>query len=94
MATDNVIIGLLLKNAESEIDIVVKRTVDEKNWGKSPDDMPFFSIREIEIHRQNNGKMPGFSVIKTLERGHKLKEERYVTADNVYTYLSDEFFFF
>ena len=55
--------------------------------------MPFFTIREIEIHRQNSGKMPGVFVIKTLERGQKLKEERYVTADSIYTYLSDEFFF-
>ena len=55
--------------------------------------MPIFTIREIEIHRQNSGKMPGVSIIKTLERGRKFKEERYISADSIYTYLSDELFF-
>ena len=73
MATDNEMIDLLLKNAEREIDIVVKRIVDEKNWGKLLDGMPIFTIREIEIHRQNSGKIPGVSIIKTLERGRKFK---------------------
>ena len=91
LATDNEMIDLLLKIAESEIDIVVKRTVDEKNWGKSLDGMPIFTIREIEIHRQNSGKMPGVSIIKTLERGRKFKEKRYISADSIYTYLSDFF---
>ena len=93
MATDNEMIHLLLKNAEREIDIVVKRIVDEKNWGKLLDGMPIFTIREIEIHRQNSGKIPGVSIIKTLERGRKFKEERYISADSIYTYLSDELFF-
>ena len=69
MSTDNEMIDLQLKNSDSEIDIVVKKTVDEKNWGKSLDRVPIFTIREIEIHRQNSGKMPGVSIIKTLERG-------------------------
>ena len=92
MVTDNEMIDLFLKNVESEIDIVAKRTVGEKNWGKLLDGMPIFTIREIEIHRQNSGKMPGVSIIKTLERGRKFKEERYISADSIYTYLSDELF--
>ena len=51
MATDNKLIDLLLKNAESEKDVVVTRTVDEKNWGKLLEGMPIFTNREIEIHR-------------------------------------------
>ena len=47
MSTDNEMIDLQLKNSDSEIDIVVKKTVDEKNWGKSLDGMPIFTIREI-----------------------------------------------
>ena len=50
MVTDNEMIDLFLKNVESEIDIVAKRTVGEKNWGKLLDGMPIFTIREIEIH--------------------------------------------
>ena len=93
MATDNEMTDLLLKHPESEIDIVVKKTVDEKNWGKSLDRVPIFTIREIEIHRQNSGKMPGVSIIKTWEMGQKFKEERYVSTHIIYTYLSDELFF-
>ena len=37
--------------------------------------------------------MPGVSIIKTLERRRKFKEERYISADSIYTYLSDELFF-
>ena len=36
--------------------------------------------------------MPGVSIIRTLERGRKFKEERYISADSIYTYLSDELF--
>ena len=57
----------------------------EIEWSKSLKDMPAFTIKEIELHRQNSGKSEA-SIIKTLERGRKFKNERYLSADYVYGY--------
>ena len=52
--------------------------------------MPLFSIKEIEIHRKSSGK--GSAIIKTLDRGRKFKEERYLSADSVFTTVSENHF--
>ena len=52
--------------------------------------MPLFSIKEIEIHRKSIGK--GSAIIKTLDRGRKFKEERYLSADSVFTTVSENHF--
>lgn len=54
-------------------------------WGKSLFEMPLFGVKDIEKHRINSGKTPGTAIIKTLERGKKFKEERYVSADSIFT---------
>ena len=36
--------------------------------------MSFFTMKEIEMHRESSRKIPGFSV-KTLDCGRKLKVE-------------------
>ena len=54
-------------------------------WGKSLAEMPPMTIKEIEAHRKNSGKGSGGPVMKTLERGRRFKEERYITADSVFT---------
>ena len=54
-------------------------------WGKSLAEMPTITIKEIEAHRQLSGKGSGVPIIKTLERGRKFKEERYITADSIFT---------
>ena len=46
--------------------------------------VPFLTIKEIEVHRQNSGKYHGGAILKTLERGRKFKEDRYISADSVY----------
>ena len=39
--------------------------------------MSFFTIKEIEIHRESSRKVLGLSIIvKTLDRGRRFKEER------------------
>ena len=57
---------------DEDIDLLVE---SDKIWGKDLTYMPPLTIKEIEIHQQNNGKVPGLSVIKTLDRGKKFKED-------------------
>ena len=47
--------------------------------------MPLFTIKEIELHRKSSGKIPGLAIVKTLDRGKKFKEERYISADSITT---------
>ena len=54
--------------------------------------MPLFGVKNIESHRINSGKTPGTAIIKTLERGEKFKEERYVSADTIFTCWGTENF--
>ena len=61
-------------------------------WGKSLVTMPAVTIKEIECHRQNSGKGCTGPILKTLERGRKFKEERYITADSIFTYMQNEVF--
>lgn len=88
---NNTVIDLLLQNIENSIEIVVHNPC-EKSWGKSLEFMPMFTLREIDLHRKQSGKQPGTSIIKTLERGRKFREERYISADSIYTaYDLDKF---
>ena len=39
--------------------------------------MSVFTIKEIEMHRESNRKIPGLPIIvKNLDRGRKFKKER------------------
>ena len=67
----------------------VERTKN-REWGKCLMEMPLFSIREIEQHRQASGK--GNAIGETLDRGRKFKEERYLSADSLFTLSSPELF--
>lgn len=67
-------------------------SLQELSWGKSISEMPLFGVKDIEKHRINSGKTPGTAIIKTLERGKKFKEERYVSADTIFTYWDTEYF--
>ena len=53
------------------------------SWGKSLEMLPQFTIKEIERRRQLSGKTPESAIIKTLERGRKFKNERYITSDSI-----------
>ena len=53
--------------------------------------MPVFTIKEIEDHRKSSGKN-GQSIIKTRDRGRKFKEERYLSADDIYAKLLGKVF--
>ena len=58
---------------------------DEISWCKSLESMPSFTIKEIEEHRKKSGKTPDSAIIKTLNRGRQFKNERYISADTIFT---------
>lgn len=61
------------------------------NWGKSLAELPIFTRREIEAHRQASGKQN--PVMKTLDRGQKFQEERYLRSNTIFTSHSDTRFY-
>ena len=48
-------------------------------------DIPTFTIKEIEKHRQLGGKIQVLPITKTLFRGQKFKVEIFLTADSICT---------
>ena len=66
---------------------------NEDFWGNSLDNLPPFTIKEIEQHRLNSGKTPESAIIKTLDKGRKFKCERYISVDTLYTKWDNEYFF-
>ena len=64
------------------------------NWGKSLQNLPVFTLREIEKHRLKSGKTPTSAITKTKERGQKFKNERYISADTIFSIMDKEYFCF
>ena len=81
------ILECLMNNIEKRIDIYLEES-DKFEWGKSLKNMLLFTIKEIELHRKSSGKLPGLAIVKTLDRGKKFKEERYISA---YSITASEF---
>ena len=66
---------------------------NEDSWGKSLDNLPPFTVKEIEQHRLNSGKTPESAIIKALDKGRKFKCERYISADTLNTKWYNEYFY-
>ena len=62
------------------------------DWGKSLEFLPTFTIKEIEKHRDASGKQKDQSVMKTIIRGRKLKEKRFLSSDSVFTEKTKDHF--
>ena len=75
------IIEMATANARSDMNAAVNMGI---SWGKSLEMLPQFTIKEIEQHRQLSGKTPESAIIKTLDRGRKFKNERYITSDSIF----------
>ena len=67
-------------NTRSDMNAAVNM---KTSCGKSLEMLPQFTIKEIERRRQLSGKTPESAIIKTLERGRKFKNERYITSDSI-----------
>ena len=76
------IIEMATANTRSDMHAAVNM---ETSSGKSLEMLPQFTIKEIEQHRQLSGKTPESAIIKTLDRGRKFKNERYITSDSIFT---------
>ena len=83
---------LLLQNIDEPIQINLE-DASQLKWGKSLRNMPLFTIKEIEMHRQESGKDHGGPILKTLERGRKFKDERYISADSIFTVIQGDLFY-
>ena len=79
---------------ETEIPYKVKtvQEIEQIPWGKSLSVLPPITIKEIEYHRLCSGKSPDTAIIKTLDRGRRFKDERYLTSDSIFTRWDDEIF--
>ena len=58
---------------------------EEIEWSKTLVGMPTFAIKEIEKNRELSVKIRGLLITKTLDGGRKFEEERFLTADSIYT---------
>ena len=76
------IIETATANGRSDMNAAVNM---ETFWGKSLEMLPQFTIKKIEQHRQLHGKTPESAIIKTLGRGRKFKNERYITSNSIFT---------
>ena len=86
------ILECLMNNIEKRIDIYVEES-DKFEWGKSLKNMPLFTIKEIELHKKSSGKITDLAIVKTLDRGKKFKEERYISDDSITTSRKGEKFY-
>ena len=83
-----------VQNIDHEIEIVVEKTVNqsEKECRKCLKEMPVFIIWEIENHRIRSGKSSS-AIMKTTNRGKRFKEERYLSADDVFAANTEIIFY-
>ena len=84
------IIEMATANTRSDMHAAVNM---ETSSGKSLEMLPQFTIKEIEQHRQLSGKTPESAIIKTLDRGRKFKNERYITSDSIFTKCDKRVFY-
>ena len=93
MASDSISVSeeqeiekLLLVDINKPIEMCVENSPTKlPSWGNFLSYLPPFPIKEIEERRLKSGKTPESAIIKTLDRGRKFKNERYLSADSVYT---------
>ena len=58
---------------------------ENDSWGKNLQFKPTFTIREINEHKIKSGNTKETVIRKTLQRGQKFKEERYLSSNKILT---------
>ena len=73
--------------------------LQDKEWAKSLKELPVFGRKQIEEHVKKSGKRTVLSsnkesvpIAKTLKRGTRFQEERYMSSDDVYTRVTGQEF--
>ena len=66
----------------------------EESWSKSLENLPIFTRKHIDLHREKCGKKKverGGTVPanKTLKQGAKFKKERYLCSDHIFMQVRD-----
>ena len=84
------IIKMATANTRSDMHAAVNM---ETSWGKSLEMLLQFTIKEIEEHRYLSGKTSESAIIKTLNRGQKFKNRRYITSDSIFTKCDKRVFY-
>ena len=77
--------NFLVQKIDDETEIVVEKKVNqsEKEWANCLKVIPVFTIREIENQRIKSGECSS-AIMKIIDRGKRLKEERYLSADDAF----------
>jgi len=61
---------------------------DDIPWGKSLENLPPFTRKELEAHRERSGKLsskdPSKPVKKTLKRGAQFLDNKYLSCDETH----------
>lgn len=92
MSDEKAVVEKLLEDVDVNIEIVIENREEILNWGKDLTNLPLFTIREIEKHRQKSGKN-NQSIVKTRDRGIKFKEEGYILRDTLFTRTTSLLFY-
>ena len=72
------------EKVDENIEIIIENKGEKLNWEKDLTNLPLFTIKEIEKHRQKSGKS-NQAIIKTRDREIKFKEEGYISKDTLFT---------
>ena len=83
MSEEKAVFEKLLENIDENIEIIIENKGEKLNWEKDLTNLPLFTIKEIEKHRQKSGKS-NQAIIKTRDRGIKFKEEEYILRHFIY----------
>ena len=86
--------NFLVQKIDDETEIVVEKKVNqsEKEWANCLKEVPVFTIREIENQRIKRGECSS-AIMKITDRGKRLKEERYLSADNAFAANIERIFY-
>ena len=84
-----------METIENQVTVQISRDeakMTELEWGESLQFLLVFTRREIDDHVKKCGKVNGKYIAKTIMRGQTLKQERFLSADSVYTAVTADHF--
>ena len=94
--------NVVVAGSSDKVEVESQRSAKPKSdgWSKSLKSFPIFTKVQIDKHKEKSGKRKlssdkeGKPIEKTVKKGLKFKEERYLNADGIYTRCDDQQFYF
>ena len=83
--------NFFVQNIDDEIETEKKFNQSKEEWGKCLKEMRVFTMRQIENHRNKNGKSRS-AIMKTTDSGMRFIEKRYLSADDIFAANKKEYF--